>query len=203
MRFRETLNVATFCYTQPFIVNINCRNWIRCVSVSIELRDIMVGKVINVDAGASLKEVVTLMNRYEIGSVIICKNQLPVGIVTERDLLKRVLANVPELEHIKVEQIMSKPVVTGKPDMELEQAITLMIEHKIKKLPIVDDQKLLGLVSLTDILRFQPQLIRVYKIFSSDVVPARLRKVFDYYLLLSPESKGLPKENLPFQLPKK
>jgi hypothetical protein len=81
--------------------------------------------------------------------------------------------------------------------MELEQAITLMIERKIKKLPIVDDQKLLGLVSLTDILRFQPQLIRVYKIFSSEVVPARLKKVFDYYLLLSPESKGLSKENLP------
>lgn len=170
--------------------------------MSIELRDIMVRQVINVDADASLKDVVTLMNRYEIGSVIICKNQLPVGIVTERDLLKRVLANVPGLEHIKVEQIMSKPVVTGKPDMELEQAITLMIERKIKKLPIIDDKKLLGLVSLTDILRFQPQLIRVYKIFSNDVVPARLKKVFDYCLLLSPESKGLSKENLPFQLPK-
>lgn len=79
-----------------------------------------------------------------------------------------------------------------------EQAVSLMIERKIKKLPVIQDDRLVGLVTLTDILRFQPQLIRVYKSFSSDVVPPRLKKVFDYYLLLSPEPQVSVRKNVPF-----
>jgi CBS domain-containing protein len=156
----------------------------------------MVQKVITVEEDASLEEVITLMNKHEIGCLIVTKGNQPVGIVTERDLLKRVLANIPELPHIKVQQIMSKPVKTGKPDMELQQAVSLMVEQKIKKLPVAHDGKLVGLITLTDILRFQPQLIRIYKILSTDVVPPRMKKVFDYYTLLYPEDKGILEKNM-------
>ena len=171
--------------------------------MSLEVQDVMVQKVITVEEDASLKEVVTLMNKHEIGCLVICKNQHPVGIITERDLLKKVLVNSPELAHIKVQQIMSTPVLTGRHDMEIQQAIDLMIEQKIKKVPITQNGKLVGLVTLTDILRFQPQLIRMYKILSSDVVPPRMKKVFDYYTLLYPRTGSSPKENMPSQFPKK
>jgi len=167
--------------------------------VSLEIRDIMVQKVITVEASASLKETVDLLNKHEIGCLVVCKNQLPVGILTERDLLKRVLANAPELQQMGVEQVMSTPVWTGKPDMEIAEAVGLMIERRIKKLPIIDEEKLVGLVTLTDILRFQPQLIRAYKILSSDVVPPRMKKVFDYYLLLYPQPRVFSKENFPLR----
>lgn len=170
--------------------------------MSLEVQDVMVRKVISVEANSSLEEIVTLMNKHEIGCMVVCKNQCPVGIITERDLLKRVLASSPELQHIKVEQIMSAPVKTGAPDMELEQAVKLMVEQKIKKLPIAQDGKLVGLITLTDILRFQPQLIRIYKILSNDVVPPRMKKVFDYYLLLHPEPKRLFREEISFRLPR-
>jgi len=163
----------------------------------------MVHKVITVGADASLKEAITLMNKHEIGCLIVCKNQRPVGIITERDLLKRVLTNIPELPHIKVKQVMTTPLLTGKQDMEIEQAIGLMIEGKVKKLPITHGEKLVGLVTLTDILRFQPQLIRAYKIFSSDVVPPRMKKVFDYYTLLYPEPRSSLKKNMPLRSPRK
>ena len=71
--------------------------------------------------------------------------------------------------------------------MEIEEAAKLMFHKKIKKLPIVKEGKLLGLLTLTDILRIQPQLIRMYKIFTSDLAPRRMKKVFDYYLLLHTE----------------
>jgi len=64
-----------------------------------------------------------------------------------------------------------------------------MLQKKIKKLPIVEKGNLLGLVTLTDILRIHPQLIKMYKIFSSDLAPRRMKKVFDYYLLLQTEFK--------------
>jgi CBS domain-containing protein len=156
----------------------------------------MVRKVITVKEDASLEEVITLMNRHEIGCLIVTKEKKPVGIITERDLLKRVLADIPELPHISVQQVMSKPVKTGKPDMELQHAVSLMVEQKIKKLPVTHDGKLVGLITLTDILRFQPQLIRIYKILSTDVVPPRMKKVFDYYTLLYPDDKGILEKNV-------
>jgi CBS-domain-containing membrane protein len=84
---------------------------------------------------------------------------------------------------------MSKPLTFGKPGMEIESAAEIMFTKKIKKLPIVEKGKLLGIVTLTDLLRLQPQLIRMYKIFSSELAPKRMKKVFDYYLLIHPESE--------------
>lgn len=165
--------------------------------MSLEIRDLMIQKVIAIDADASLKEAITLMNKHEIGCLVVCKNQRPVGIITERDLLKRVLAESPEVPQIKVQQIMSTPLKTVKPDMGLEEAVRFMVEQKIKKLPVSQNDKLVGLITLTDILRFQPQLIRIYKIFSADVVPPRMKKVFDYYTLLYPEPRSFTKENMP------
>lgn len=157
--------------------------------MSLQLEDVMVKKVITVEEDASLKQAVSLLNENEIGCLIVTKDEHPVGILTERDLLTKVLANFPELTKIKVQKIMSAPVKTGKPDMELEQALKQMVEQKIKKLPVTHGGKLVGLVTLTDILRFQPKLIRAYKILSSDIVPPRMKKVFDYYLLVYPDPK--------------
>ena len=166
--------------------------------MSLEIKDVMVKNVITVQAEDSLKHVVSLMNEHEIGCVVVTKGKRPVGIITERDLLKRVLANSSWLTKIKAQQIMSTPVNTGNPDMLLEKAVSLMIEQKIKKLPVTQGSKLAGLLTLTDILRFQPQLIRAYKIFSNEVVPPRMKKVFDYYLLLYPEPRSRQFLRTPF-----
>ena len=171
--------------------------------MSLEVQDVMVRKVITVQENASLKEAITIMNKHELGCLIVCKNQRPVGIITERDLLKKVLVNIPEMTQIKVQQIMSTPVSSIKQDVEIGQAVGLMVERKIKKLPITHNGNLVGLVTLTDVLRFTPQLIKMYKILTSDVVPPRMRKVFDYYTLLYPKSRSLPKENVPSRLPRK
>jgi CBS domain-containing protein len=152
--------------------------------VSIEIRDIMVDKVITTKKEATVGDAVKLMNKYEIGCLVVVENGQPVGIITERDLLKRILGQSKELRNKQVMEIMSKPLVSVAPSAEIEEAVKLMFQKKIKKLPIVEKRKLLGLVTLTDILRIQPQLIRMYKIFSSDLAPRRMKKVFDYYLLV-------------------
>lgn len=164
--------------------------------MSLEIRDVMVQKVITVEAHASLKETIELMNKYEVGCLIVCKNKRPIGILTERDLLKKVLAKIPDLSQTELKNVMSTPVWTAKPAMEIGDAVDFMIRQRIKKLPITDDEKLVGLVTLTDILRFQPQLIRAYKILSSDAVPPRMKKVFDYYTLLYPRTRSSSMEKL-------
>ena len=157
--------------------------------MSVEVEDVMVDKVITVKADATVRDAVKLMNKHDIGCLVVVENGKPIGIVTERDMLKRVLAESEELKRMNMEGIMSKPLIVGKPDMEIERAAKIMFTKKIKKLPIVERGRLLGIVTLTDLLRIQPQLIKMYKIFSSELAPKRMKKVFDYYLLIYPESE--------------
>jgi CBS domain-containing protein len=131
--------------------------------MSLEVQDIMISKVVTVRATISVKEAVDTMNEHGIGCLVVVEKESPVGILTERDLLKRVLAKSKDPRKINVQEIMSKPLIVGKPDMLIEEVIKLMLDKKIKKLPIVENGKLLGLVTLTDIVSFQPQLIRVVK----------------------------------------
>lgn len=144
----------------------------------------MVRKVITTKKEATVEDAVKLMNKHEIGCLVVVENGKPVGIITERDLLKRVLPKSEEFRNMKVKEMMSEPLVSIEPKVQIEEAAKLMFQKKIKKLPVVEKGKLLGLVSLTDLLRIQPQLIKLYKIFSSDLAPRRMKKVFDYYLLL-------------------
>jgi CBS domain-containing protein len=166
------------------------------IPISVELDNIMINKVITTKKETTVKDAVKLMNKYEIGCLVVVENGKPVGIITERDLLKRVLAKSKELRNIKVTEIMSKQLVSVPPNMEIEEATKLMIKKKIKKLPIVKKEKLLGLVTLTDLLRVQPQLISMYKIFSSDLAPRRMKKVFDYYLLVHTKFETLDIDRL-------
>jgi predicted transcriptional regulator len=144
----------------------------------------MVTKVVTTPKNSTLEEAVKLMNDHEIGCLIVTENKKAVGILTERDLLKRILAKSENLKRIRVEEVMSTPLISVEPTVEIGDASKLMFEKNIKKMPIIGKGELLGLVTLTDILRIQPQLIKMYKIFSTGLAPRRIKKVFDYYLLV-------------------
>ena len=152
--------------------------------MSLNVEDVMVDEVITIEADATVHEAVRIMNKHEIGCLVAVLKGKPVGIITERDMLKRVLAKSRDPEKVKVSDIMSVPLVVGKPGMEIEDAVKLMFKIKIKKLPVVQRGRLLGLVTLTDITRFQPHMIRILKKLSvTELPPKRLRKVLDYYVV--------------------
>jgi predicted transcriptional regulator len=144
----------------------------------------MVKKVITISRTSTVEDAVKLMNEHEIGCLVVTENKKAVGILTERDLMKRVLAKSQDPRKTKVEEVMSTPLISLEPNVEIGDVSRIMFQKSIKKMPIVKKDKLLGLVTLTDILRIQPQLIKMYKIFSTDLAPKRIRKVFDYYLLV-------------------
>ncbi|MFQ5999647.1 MAG: cyclic nucleotide-binding/CBS domain-containing protein [Candidatus Bathyarchaeia archaeon] len=151
----------------------------------LKIENVMVGDVITIEAEATVREAVELMNRNEIGCLIVVDGEgKPVGIVTERDLLKRVLAKRKDPVRTKVKDVMSRPLITGTPHMDLEAAARLMFEKKIKKLPVVENGRLVGLVTLTDMVRFQPEIIRVLKkLAGTKLPPKRIKKVVDYYVV--------------------
>lgn len=134
--------------------------------VSLTASDVMVKEVITIDAEATVKEAAEVMSKLEISSVIATKNGKFIGIVTERDLLKRIVAEGKSAKKTQVKDIMSSPLTVIKPDTELDAAARLMFAKKIKKLPIVDHDKIVGLLSLTDVARCQPHMMRVIRAFS-------------------------------------
>ncbi len=150
-----------------------------------KIEDVMVGDVITVEAEATVRQAVDLMNENEIGCLIVVdEEEKPVGILTERDLLRRVLAKRKDPVRIKVGRVMSKPLVTGTPHMSLEAATKLMFKKKIKKLPVVENGNLVGLVTLTDMVRVQPQIIETLKkLARTEPPPKRMQKVVDYYVV--------------------
>ncbi len=130
----------------------------------MKVEDLMVKNLITIESDSSVKQAAESMNKYEIGCLIVCKKGDAVGIVTERDLLKRVVAKAKDVKTTRVEEIMSSPLTTVKPATEVEEAVKLMFQTKIKKLPVIDDKKHpIGLVTSTDIARFQPYLMKIVK----------------------------------------
>jgi CBS domain-containing protein len=155
------------------------------LSLILKVEDVMVEGVITVDSDASVMKAVSLMNENEIGCLVVTRRGKAVGIITERDLLTRVIVKSKNPKKTKVREVMTKPLISGQPDMDLEEATKLMFKMKIKKLPVVESEgRLAGLITLTDVARFQPQMIRILKKLSARTAPPkRMQKVVDYYVV--------------------
>jgi CBS domain-containing protein len=148
----------------------------------MKIEEFMVKEVVTVKASEMVIDAVELMNKHEIGCLVVVNDEKAVGILTERDMLKRVLAGSVDPKKTKVEQVMSAPLVTVKPQSEIEETARLMFKMEIKKIPVIEDGQLLGLVTLTDLVRFQPELIDALKKLGI-LIPKRMKKVVDYYVV--------------------
>jgi CBS domain-containing protein len=148
--------------------------------MSQKLKKIMVENVITVKPNDTIKKAAELMNLHGISSLIVADSGKPVGIITERDMLSRVLNKSMPTTKATVVNIMSKPVITVSSDMRAGDAAKLMIEHNIKKLPIVENGRLVGLVSLTDLLRSEGVIHFLNKL-SLDGTSLRIKRVVNLY----------------------
>ena len=153
----------------------------------MDVKEIMVEKVVSIRVDATVKEAVKIMNKYEIGCLIVAKKGEAIGIITERDVLKRIISKSKDPEVTKVSEIMSKPLIFGGPDMYVEDAARLMFKQNIKKLPIRKNGQLVGLITLSDVARvahIQPQIVKVIEELSKKgwLPPKRMKKIVDFYI---------------------
>jgi CBS domain-containing protein len=156
----------------------------------LRVKDVMVDKVVTIKADETAQLAAETMGKYNIGCLIVLEDDKVLGIVTERDLLNRVLVVAADPAKIPVRQVMSSPVVTVKPDTSLDEAVEVMFKHRIKKLPVVEQRGeigvLVGLVTLTDIARLHPALIMTLRKFFEmlgEAPPKRMEKVMNYYVV--------------------
>ena len=151
----------------------------------------MRAKVVTVDVGVNVKDAVELFNEKNCNSLAVLQNGKPVGIITERDILKKVIPTCEDPGKIKVQSIMSSPLIVGKPQMELPEAARIMLEKKIKTLPVVNKEELVGIVTLSDMLR-SPDSKEWFKTLPLSEVSSKLKNVIDNYYDLESFSKKCP-----------
>lgn len=129
----------------------------------LKVGDIMTKKVVVVPSGEGLLEVAKLMKKYEIGSVIVVEEgegKRAKGIITERDIIQKVLVRKKDPYSTKVDDVMSAPLRVVKPETTLEDAAQAMQENRIKRLPVVNDNnELIGVLSEGDIMKIFPAVV--------------------------------------------
>lgn len=117
----------------------------------MQLSEIMTAGVVTAAPGSSAVSVARQMRDSRVGSVVIVDPAgSPVAMVTDRDLAVRVFAAGVDPE-AAVGEHASRPLVCGEPAMELEEAAALMVQHRVRRLPVVDGDSLAGIVTLDDI----------------------------------------------------
>ncbi|MHA1832041.1 MAG: CBS domain-containing protein, partial [Candidatus Helarchaeota archaeon] len=125
--------------------------------MSLKIEDIMVIDVKTADITSTITDIVKEMYNNEIGSVIITKDNRPIGIITERDIVQKIVVPGKNANELQAQDIMSTPLKTGSKDMSLLDAIRILVLNRIKKLPIMDDNdNLIGIISLFDLVRWTP-----------------------------------------------
>jgi CBS domain-containing protein len=106
--------------------------------------------VVTAEAGESLRQVGELMRDRNVGSVVICESGRPVGVMTDRDLALIVVADQVDPDE-EAGAHASRPLVTGEADMDIEEAAALMVQHRIRRLPVTEDDDLAGIVTIDDL----------------------------------------------------
>ena len=113
--------------------------------------DVMTKSVISVDAALTINETAKMMEDAKVGAVIVMEDNVPVGIVTDRDFSVKVAAHAYQITE-PVKQIMSSPLFSINSDESVRIAADLMHERKIRKLPVIEDGKVVGIITATDIV---------------------------------------------------
>ncbi len=128
----------------------------------LEVGDVMTYPAITEDEEASVAEISKCMKMSGIGSVVITKEDKPIGIVTDRDIVIKVMMKNRNPSKVKVKEIMSTPLVTIESDVSLRSACKLLLEKGIRRLLVSDDGELVGIVSLRNIVTREPLHVRKY-----------------------------------------
>lgn len=132
------------------------------------LSDIMTSKVVTVDISERVEEALRLMVKFDIGSVVVVDKQKPVGIITERDVT-RVALRGDSLLRLPARSLMSRPLQTATPDMEIWRIFEVMLKLGVRRLPVVENDKLVGIVTEKDLTRW------VLRVFYEPNLPEEVR----------------------------
>jgi CBS domain-containing protein len=132
------------------------------------VQDIMTKDVIAVDENVSALEAAKIMTEKGISSLIIEKDHAPIGIISERDFVKKICAKDMMPSTIKVGSMMSKLQTFATPDTSVEVAVQRMVNHRIRRLPIISDGRVVGIITVTDLAKHLRTILLIEGVLSPE-----------------------------------
>ncbi|MCD6402821.1 MAG: CBS domain-containing protein [Candidatus Aenigmarchaeota archaeon] len=129
----------------------------------LKVKDIMSRRVLTIDLESTVKDAAKKMARGRVGSIIVEKSGKPIGIITDSDIIKKIVAKDKVPSSVKVEELMSTPLIIVKPDDDVSVAKEKMIKNRIKRLPVVEKGEVVGILTTTDIAMTLPDMVEVLR----------------------------------------
>jgi CBS domain-containing protein len=117
------------------------------------VRDIMTKEILTISEKDTALKAAQLMSEKGVSSLIVLSDDQPIGIITERDFIKKVCLKELKLSSIKVGDMMSKIRTSASPDTSIDVAVQRMVNNRIRRLPIIDNGKLVGIITVTDLAK--------------------------------------------------
>lgn len=134
-------------------------------------KDVMKKEVLKISPKESLINAAKTMVENKVSSLLVCENDVLKGIISHEDILNALTQN--RVFDLKVEDIMSKNVICVKPETELDEIAELMAKHKITNIPVELDGKLLGIITASDLVKYEENLVeKLAEIFMSSRGPS-------------------------------
>lgn len=131
------------------------------MKTGVRVNDAMTVKPISVDKNTTLLECAKVMDENHVGSVVVKDNNVSIGIITEQDIIRKVVAKGINPLYERVKDYMERNLITISPDKDIYDALVLMRDNNIRHLPVLDKKKMIGLLTIKDILKIQPQLFEI------------------------------------------
>ena len=127
---------------------------------NVLVKEAMKSNPVTVKPKTSVREAAEIMKKRGIGNCIVVDNK-PVGIITESDILKKVVAEDLKASEVLVEEIMRTPLIVIDPYADIEEAMKTMSKCNIRRLPVIENGELIGIITEKDILRLSPMLLEI------------------------------------------
>jgi len=131
------------------------------METKLAVRDVMTRTVVTATPDMSAAQAGKKMVENRVGSVIIVKEGRPVGIVTESDMVAKVIFKNVKPSSIKLEQLMSKPLITTKSSDDVHEAVLMMAQKKIRRLPVIDGDELVGIITDADVIQVSSEINQI------------------------------------------
>lgn len=127
----------------------------------ILIKETMTKDVKKVRTDTSMQEVIATMLKFDISSVVVVQKDRPIGLITHKDILLKMIKPGLLPNVLTAINIMSTPIITVREEQSIDEAAKIMAEKGLKKLPVVKNDKLVGIITSTDIIREQPRLTKI------------------------------------------
>ena len=134
------------------------------------VKDLMTTNVVTINANKTVAEAAALMAEKNLSNLIVMDDHTPIGIVTERDFVRRVLAEKKSADS-KVSEVMTRPLKVIDPKAPIKEAARRMVNGRIRRLPVIEDNKLVGIITSTDFARLLSK-----KTLTDDILEAMGRR---------------------------